>query len=81
MPTLAERAAELREVLHRHNYLYYVEAKPVLSDREYDKLYRELTELEREFPDLSTADTPTHRVGGQPLAAGRGEEIDREPDG
>jgi DNA ligase (NAD+) len=57
-------AAEIR----RHDHAYYVEARPVISDREYDRLYRELLELERAFPDLVTPDSPSQRVGGQPLS-------------
>jgi DNA ligase (NAD+) len=59
--------AELRAELNRHNYLYYVEAKPEISDREYDRMMSRLTELEAEHPELVTPDSPTQRVGGQPL--------------
>jgi DNA ligase (NAD+) len=59
--------AELAEQVRRHDYLYYVAAQPEISDREYDQLYRELADLEREFPSLVTPDSPTQRVGGQPL--------------
>ncbi len=62
------RHAELTEEIRRHDHLYYVEAKPVISDREYDKLYRDLLDLEREFPDLATPDSPSQRVGGKPLS-------------
>src|SRR5687767_14453880 len=61
------RHAELAQEIRRHDYLYYVQAAPAVSDREYDALYRELLDLEREFPDLATADSPSQRVGGQPL--------------
>lgn len=61
------RHAELAQGIRRHDYLYYVQAAPTVSDREYDALYRELLDLERDFPDLATADSPSHRVGGQPL--------------
>ncbi len=61
------RHAELAEEIRRHDHLYYVEAKPVISDREYDQLYRELVDLETQFPDLVTPDSPTQRVGGAPL--------------
>jgi len=63
----ATRIAELRRELERHNTLYYVEAAPVISDREYDALYRELVDLETAFPDLATPDSPSQRVGGAPL--------------
>jgi DNA ligase (NAD+) len=65
--TQAERMAALRREIERHNRLYYVEARPEISDREYDRLYRELQELETRHPDLVTPDSPTQRVGGQPL--------------
>lgn len=64
--TPQERAAELREQIHRHDHLYYIEARPEISDLEYDRLMRELIELEREHPALVTADSPTQRVGGAP---------------
>ncbi len=63
--TVAKRAAELRELIEHHNYLYYVEAKPEISDREFDKLLDELTKIEGAHPELITADSPTQRVGGQ----------------
>jgi len=63
------RLAQLREEIRRHDRLYYEEAAPVISDREYDRLYKELIELETQFPDLVTADSPTQRVGGKPLKA------------
>jgi len=62
-----KRIAQLREEIARHDYAYYVQAQPIISDHEYDKLFRELQELERRFPDLVTPDSPTQRVGGQPL--------------
>src|SRR5258708_6975161 len=62
-----KRIASLREQIRRHDYLYYVLAQPEISDRDYDQLYTELEQLERQFPDLITADSPTQRVGGQPL--------------
>jgi DNA ligase (NAD+) len=60
-----ERLAALREALRRHERLYYVEARPEISDEEYDELERELREIEAEFPDLVTEDSPTQRVGGE----------------
>jgi DNA ligase (NAD+) len=62
-----QRISELREQIHHHDYLYYVEARPEVSDAEYDALVRELVELEREFPELVTPDSPTQRVSGQPI--------------
>jgi DNA ligase (NAD+) len=63
----ASRAAFLSAELHRHNRLYYVEARPVISDKEFDGLLRELQEIEAQFPDLLTPDSPTQRVGGAAL--------------
>jgi DNA ligase (NAD+) len=63
------RLAQLREEIRRHDRLYYEEAAPVISDRGYDRLYKELVDLETQFPDLVTDDSPTQRVGGKPLKA------------
>lgn len=63
----AKRIAELRKQLDHHNYKYYVEAKPEISDREFDRLLSELQDLETKHPDLITPDSPTQRVGGQPI--------------
>lgn len=57
------RAAELREQLGRAQYEYYVLDQPLLSDTEYDRLFRELQQLEHEYPELRTHDSPTQRVG------------------
>jgi DNA ligase (NAD+) len=62
------RVQELRATLDRHNRLYYVEAAPEISDFEYDQLLKELESLEKQFPELVTPDSPTQRVGGEPLA-------------
>lgn len=59
------RIKELRELIHYHNYRYYVQDDPEISDHEYDMLYRELVELEQAHPELVTPDSPTQRVGGQ----------------
>ncbi len=61
------RVRELREQIHYHNYRYYVLDEPVISDAEYDRLFRELEELEAAWPELITPDSPTQRVGAQPL--------------
>jgi DNA ligase (NAD+) len=58
---------ELREQIRHHNRRYYIEDAPEISDAEYDALYRELEELEDEHPELLTPDSPTQRVGGEPL--------------
>lgn len=62
-----KRADFLRTELDRHNRLYYIEAKPEISDREFDALLRELQEIETAYPDLITPDSPTQRVGGAPI--------------
>jgi DNA ligase (NAD+) len=62
-----QRAAELRKELNHHNYLYYVEAKPIISDLEFDRLLKELEHLEEQYPELRTPDSPTQRVGGEPV--------------
>ena len=62
----AERVVRLRQEIDDHNYRYHVLDKPILSNREFDLLYRELVELEEQHPDLVTADSPTQRVGAEP---------------
>ena len=62
-----QRLAELREQIHRHDYLYYVESRPEVTDAAYDALLRELVALETEFPELVTPDSPTQRVAGTPV--------------
>src|SRR5438034_9509906 len=62
----AARANELREKLREASYRYYVLDTPTLSDAEYDRLFRELEELEKAHPELVTADSPTQRVGAAP---------------
>ena len=66
-PDAVARAAELRELLGRHAYLYYVLDRPEIDDAAYDALYRELQELEAAHPELVTPDSPTQRVGSAPL--------------
>src|SRR5688500_18615557 len=63
-PSPAQRIKKLRDEINHHNALYYQEARPEISDREFDQLLAELIELERENPDLITPDSPTQRVGG-----------------
>jgi DNA ligase (NAD+) len=63
----AARIAELRQKLEYHNYLYYVQDAPEISDAEYDRMFRELLELERAHPELASPDSPTQRIGGEPL--------------
>jgi len=66
-PNPAERMVQLASELDRHNALYYQEAQPEVSDAEYDKLYRELENLEKFHPQLADPNSPTQRVGGAPL--------------
>lgn len=66
---VASRIAELRQQIDGHNRRYYQEAAPTISDREYDGLYRELADLEKQHPELAAADSPTQKVGGAPLTA------------
>ncbi|MDA7508593.1 NAD-dependent DNA ligase LigA [Akkermansiaceae bacterium] len=61
------RIAELRAELNRHNQLYYQDAQPEVSDAEYDRLFRELEDLEKVNPEFHDPNSPTHRVGGAPL--------------
>ncbi|SOY46191.1 NAD-dependent DNA ligase LigA [Cupriavidus taiwanensis] len=65
----ASRVAWLRDELDRHNYQYYVLDAPTIPDAEYDALFSELLALELEHPELQTPDSPTQRVGGEPLSA------------
>ncbi len=67
-PNAEKRGAELRILLEHHNRLYYQSDAPEISDSEYDKLFRELTALEEQHPELVTPDSPTQRVGGAPVA-------------
>ncbi|NLW49635.1 MAG: NAD-dependent DNA ligase LigA [Candidatus Brocadiaceae bacterium] len=62
-----ERIEELRRAIRRHNRLYYVELQPEISDREFDALLDELRRLEAEHPRFATPDSPTRRVGGEPI--------------
>src|SRR4051812_20872535 len=66
--TAAREIAELRQDIREHDQRYYVEAAPTISDLEYDKLLARLKELEAANPALITPDSPTQRVGDQPLA-------------
>lgn len=63
------RAAKLREQINYHNYRYYVLDNPEIPDAEYDRLFRKLQELESQYPELVTADSPTQRVGAKPLSS------------
>ena len=66
---VARRLEEMRGELRRHSFLYYVESRPEIDDREYDRIYAELQALEASHPELITADSPTQRVGAEPQSA------------
>ncbi|MFH1572741.1 MAG: NAD-dependent DNA ligase LigA, partial [Acidobacteriota bacterium] len=63
---VAARIAELRSEIEYHNYRYHVLDDPAIPDAEYDRMFRELLELEQEFPELASPDSPTRRVGAEP---------------
>ncbi|MCK5480270.1 MAG: NAD-dependent DNA ligase LigA [Gammaproteobacteria bacterium] len=65
--TVRVRANELHTQLHEHNYRYYTKDDPLISDAEYDLLLRELQDIEAEYPQLISPDSPTQRVGAPPL--------------
>ena len=64
---LSAEVERLRREIERHNRLYYVEARPEISDLEYDRLVRRLEAIERRHPELDDPDSPTHRVSGEPI--------------
>ncbi|MBP3407430.1 MAG: hypothetical protein J6N18_15155 [Kiritimatiellae bacterium] len=66
--SIKERIEFLRSEIERHDRLYYVEARPVIGDRDYDLLYEELLKLEREHPEFHSDSSPTQRVSGEPLS-------------
>lgn len=66
--SVQKRIEELRDEIRRHDWLYFVLAQPEISDSDYDRLVRELRDLEAAHPDLVTPDSPTQRVGGEPIA-------------
>lgn len=67
MPDPAEQIAQLRDEINAHDRRYYVDAAPTISDREYDRLLDSLKQLEAEHPQLVSPDSPTQRVGGEPI--------------
>src|SRR4029453_4821268 len=67
MTSPASRIEELRSLIRFHDRKYYVEAAPVISDREYDRFMDELKKLEAENPKLITPDSPTQRIGDEPV--------------
>jgi DNA ligase (NAD+) len=67
MSSIRDKIDKLREIIDYHNRKYYVDAKPEISDREFDKLMEELKKLEEAHPELITPDSPTQRPGGEPI--------------
>src|SRR4029453_8201505 len=65
----AKRIAALRAEIEEHNRRYYEEAAPTISDRDYDRLYREVVDVEARYPQPVAPDSPTRRVAGEPLKA------------
>ena len=65
-PELTQKAIQLREQLQKAGYAYYVLDRPIMEDGVYDRLYRQLQDLEAEYPELITPDSPTQRVGDKP---------------
>jgi DNA ligase (NAD+) len=63
-----KRIVELRDLLDRANVAYYVDAQPIMSDRDYDGLMKELIGLEQQHPDLADVNSPSQRLGDQPIA-------------
>lgn len=68
MDEIRERLLQLSQAIRHHDRLYYQEARPEITDREYDELYSELKDLERQHPELIMADSPTQRISGTPLS-------------
>ena len=64
---ITQRAGELRDIINKYNYLYYVTDNPEVTDSEYDRLFNELKKIETDYPQLLTADSPSQRVGGKAL--------------
>ena len=67
--SLRARLEALRKQLHEHSYRYYVLDEPIIPDVEYDRLFRELQDIEREHPEWRSDDSPTQRVGAEPLSS------------
>ena len=65
---IAQKIEQLREQIRHHDYLYYALNKPVITDQEYDKLFKELEQLEKEHPEMVTPESPTQRVGGKAIS-------------
>ena len=68
-PTIENQIAQLRAEIRRHDHLYYIENAPCISDQEYDRLFKQLKQLEAQHPELITPDSPTQRVSERPIDA------------
>ncbi len=66
--SIKDRVQQLREELNRHNRLYYVEAAPEITDREFDRMMQELIDLEAAHPELQSPESPSQKVGGAPIS-------------
>lgn len=69
MANIKQRIEALREKINEHNYHYYIENAPLIPDSEYDRLFKELQTLEKQHPEYITSDSPTQRIGSEPLSA------------
>src|SRR6056300_1731456 len=67
MKDITEKYKNLKEKVKKHSYLYYVKNEPEISDREFDSLFDELLELEKNNPQIVSDDSPSQRVGGEPV--------------
>lgn len=67
-PAATERVRQLRDEIREHDYRYYVLNQPIIGDEQYDALLSELADLEQQFPDLVTPDSPTQRISDRPVA-------------
>jgi DNA ligase (NAD+) len=71
-----KRIEELRRLVEYHNFKYYVEDSPEISDREFDRVLEELKQLETEHPELASPDSPTQKVADQPISNGHAPSAD-----
>ena len=67
MTDIKKRIKELRSLIEKHNYHYYILDDPLVSDNEWDNLFKELEKIEQEYPELVEKDSPTQRVGATPI--------------
>ena len=67
--SLIKKMSLLKKKINEHNYRYHILDDPLISDAAYDKLFRELSDLEKQYPELISQDSPSQRVGSTPLTA------------